>query len=66
MRSVVACYMVMQIHSGELYYNTGSYTGEFPKNSNMFWIGIYNALCRTSVPLFVMMSGYLLLPVKTY
>ena len=60
---VLACYMVMQTHSGEYYYigeNTTVKEGTGP-----FWVGIYNSLFRSCVPLFVMISGYLLLPVKT-
>jgi len=31
----------------------------------MAWPGIYNSLARVCVPLFVIISGYLLLPIKT-
>ena len=59
---VLACYLVIQVHTGEFYYiGTGGtvLTGDSP-----FWVGILNSICRISVPLFVMISGYLLLPVK--
>lgn len=59
---VLACYLVIQVHAGEFYYiGQGGLTlpGEDP-----FWVGILNSLCRTAVPLFVMLSGYFLLPVK--
>jgi surface polysaccharide O-acyltransferase-like enzyme len=60
---VLSCYFVMQIHAGEYYYvgiNGRAITGR-----GCFWNGIYNSLTRISVPLFVMISGYLLLPLKT-
>lgn len=60
---VLSCYMVMQVHAGEFYY-----IGEdlaIKPGKNPFWVAIYNSLFRSCVPLFVMISGYLLLPVKT-
>lgn len=59
---VFSCYMVMQIHSGECYFfdEHGVREGTAP-----FWIGIYNSMFYSCVPLFIMISGYLLLPVKT-
>ena len=59
---VFSCYMVMQIHSGECYYLD---EGGIMAGTGPFWMGIYNGLCYSSVPLFVMISGYLLLPLKT-
>lgn len=52
----------MQIHSGECYYLD---EGGIMAGTGPFWMGIYNGLCYSSVPLFVMISGYLLLPLKT-
>lgn len=60
---ILACYMVCQVHAGEFYY-IGPKLDILP-GKNPFWVGIYNSICRTCVPLFVMISGYLLLPVKT-
>lgn len=59
---VLACYLVIQQHASEFYYigeNGTVVTGE-----NTFWIGIITSICRISVPLFVMISGYLLLPMR--
>lgn len=59
---VLACYLVIQQHASEFYY-----IGEGSKvvtGDNTFWIGIITSLCRASVPLFVMLSGYLLLPMN--
>lgn len=59
---VLACYLVIQVHTGEFYY-IGDGGIVLPGNTP-FWVGILNSICRVSVPLFVMISGYLLLPVK--
>ena len=59
---VLACYLVIQVHSGEFYYIGAG--GTVLSGSGPFWVGIINSVCRISVPLFVMISGYLLLPVK--
>jgi surface polysaccharide O-acyltransferase-like enzyme len=58
----LACYLVIQVHTGEYYYIGAGGTvlaGDAP-----FWVGILNSICRIAVPLFVMISGYLLLPLK--
>ena len=56
---VLACYLVMQTHAGELYYiGDGGVLLRWDKN---LWPGIFNSLARICVPLFVMISGYLLL-----
>lgn len=59
---VVACYMVIQVHSGEFFYIGEG--GTFLGGDDSFWVNLYNSLCRTSVPLFVMITGYFVLPVK--
>ena len=59
---VLACYFVMQLHAGEFYYiGKGGVvlSGDAP-----FLVGILNSLCRTAVPLFVILSGFFLLPVR--
>ena len=58
---VLACYMVIQVHTGEFYY-IGS-VGDVIKGENAFWVDLYNSVCRSAVPLFVMLTGYFLLPV---
>ena len=59
---VLACYLVIQVHTGEFYYIGAG--GVVLPGDGPFWVGILNSICRISVPLFVMISGYLLLPVK--
>ena len=60
---VFACYLVMQTHAGELYYIGDG--GVLLKHDKNIWPGIFNSLARICVPLFAMISGYLLLPMKT-
>lgn len=59
---VIACYLVIQVHAGEFYYIGAN--GAVMDGYGPFWVGIINSLCRIAVPLFVMVSGYLLLPLK--
>jgi surface polysaccharide O-acyltransferase-like enzyme len=59
---VLSSYLVIQVHTGEFYYigsNNAVQTGDGP-----FWVGLLNSIARTAVPLFVMISGYFLLPIK--
>lgn len=59
---VFACYMVIQVHSGEFYY-IGN-IGQTLNTPDAHWVGWYNSLCRACVPLFVMVSGFFLFPVN--
>ena len=59
---VLACYMVLQVHAGEFYYIADG--GLVAAGSEPFWACWLNSLCRTAVPLFVMLSGFFLLPVR--
>lgn len=59
---VIACYMVIQVHAGEFFYIGEE--GAFLGGDDSFWVNLYNSLCRTAVPLFVMITGYFILPVK--
>ena len=60
---VIACFLVMQTHAGEIYYIDDD--GGLIRNEKNLWPGILNSLARICVPLFIMISGYLLLPMKT-
>lgn len=59
---VLACYMVIQVHAGEFYYIGDG--GTIVSGDDAFWVNIYNSLFRTAVPLFIMITGYFVLPVK--
>ena len=60
---VFACYLVMQTHAGEIYYIGDG--GILLTDYKNIWPGIFNSLARICVPLFAVISGYLLLPMKT-
>lgn len=58
---VIACFMVIIVHVAECYYCTPDgavLTSEY----NRFWVTAIDSLFRPAVPLFVMVSSYLLLP----
>lgn len=59
---VIAIFLVLWQHSSEYYYigNNLSLITE-----NAYTLGFFNSLSRICVPLFVMISGYFLLPMKT-
>jgi surface polysaccharide O-acyltransferase-like enzyme len=59
---VIAIYMVIQIHTGEFYYIGKD--GTVLPGTDPYWVGWYNSLFRSCVPLFVMISGFFLFPVK--
>lgn len=64
---VAACFMVIVVHASEQYYGVGD--GAMGGPQLMFtteaarWsVSIYDGLCRIAVPLFMMVSAYLLAP----
>lgn len=60
---VIACLMVMFVHSIEPFYLGGEGT-EILNQTNALWSTLFDSALRASVPLFVMASSYLLFPVK--
>ena len=58
---VIACYMVMQIHTGEFFYIGPG--GNVLNTPDAHTVGWYNSLFRVCVPLFVVISGFFLFPV---
>lgn len=61
---VIACFMVIMVHSCEFFFINGDSIG-IRSVSDGFWVSIIDSGLRASVPLFVMASSYLLLPLKT-
>lgn len=59
---VFACYLVIQVHAGEFFYIGEG--GRVLGGENAFWVNLYNSIGRAAVPLFIMLTGYFLLPVK--
>ncbi len=67
---VVACFMVMMVHAAENFYVTnlpglGENMTVVPNEANRFWLPFWNGgLSRTCVPLFIIVSAFLLVPMK--
>lgn len=60
---VIACFMVMLVHSCEPFYLGGQ--GTYILNrTDAIWVTAIDSLLRCCVPLFVMASSYLLFPLK--
>jgi surface polysaccharide O-acyltransferase-like enzyme len=58
---VLACYMVIMVHSGEFFYIG---PGDVIIRDHTYGTGVYGSALRACVPLFVVASGYLLLPIR--
>ena len=67
---VFACFLVMLVHASENYYGAVGYTDmvgpqAFLQNeADRLWVSIYDGFSRMSVPLFMIVSAYLLAPMK--
>ena len=59
---VLACFMVIAVHSCEFYFIDGAEIS-IRSARDAIWVSIIDSAFRCSVPLFVMISGWLLLPV---
>lgn len=60
---VMACFMVIVVHACEFYFIDGNSIG-IRNALDGFWVSVIDSALRASVPLFVMTSSYLLLPLK--
>lgn len=61
---VVACLMVVFIHSTEPFYIGAQGRFQIASRADALWVTFFESLCRICVPLFVMTSSYLLFPVR--
>ena len=62
---VVACLMVMVVHASENFYVHHDNMSQIANESNRLWVAFYDgALGRISVPLFMIVSAFLLVPMK--
>ena len=67
---VVACFMVMLVHASENFYaaDASGLAGNvsmLANESNRFWVAFYDGfVSRTAVPLFMIVSAFLLVPLK--
>ena len=69
---VIACFLVMLVHASENFYGTENAVGlasnmsQLLNESNRFWVAFYDGFCgRISVPLFMIVSAFLLVPMKS-
>ena len=67
---VVACFMVMLVHASENFYAADSSglagnVSMMANESNRFWVAFYDGfVSRVAVPLFMIVSAFLLVPLK--
>ena len=59
---VLACLMVIATHSCDSFYIGPGGVWQCASESDRLWISIIDSIMRAAVPLFVMTSSYLLLP----
>lgn len=58
----VACFLVVMVHSNESFYGTEGIP-VFSEDQRL-WMALWDGISRISVPLFIMTSSYLLVPMK--
>lgn len=67
---VIACFMVMLVHASENFYGAddsglAGNVSMLANESNRFWVAFYDGtIGRTCVPLFMIVSAFLLVPMK--
>lgn len=59
---VISCFLVLMVHSSETFY--GPEGNLILSADHRLWIGIWDGMSRISVPLFMICSAYLLLPMS--
>ena len=60
---VTACFLVMTVHATEPFYLGGDGTLVL-SGADAFWVSLFEGIARCCVPLFVIASGYLQLPLR--
>lgn len=66
---IAACFMVLLVHSCEMFYCTAGPNGEpwftrVASEDERLWVALYDGFCRMAVPLFMIVSAYLLVPMR--
>lgn len=66
---IIACFMVLLVHASENFYasdNGGLATNMslLATEADRLWVSVYDGFCRMSVPLFMIVSAFLLAPMK--
>ena len=66
---IFACFLVMLVHASENFY--GAASGEMAgpvsmlaNSADRLWVSVYDGFSRMSVPLFMMVSAFLLVPMR--
>ncbi len=60
---VLACFMVMVVHSTEPFYIGGD-GAQILTRADMFWCALFDSMVRMCVPLFIIASSYLQFPLR--
>lgn len=67
---IFACFLVMLVHASENYYGAAGSTdmagpqSYLASEADRLWVSIYDGFSRMAVPLFMIVSAYLLAPMK--
>lgn len=68
---IFACFLVILVHASENYYGTDGSVSDIAgpqsflaNDVDRFWVSVYDGFSRISVPLFMMVSAFLLLPIR--
>ena len=67
---IVSCFLVMLVHASENYYGAPGATdmvgnmAYLASEADRFWVSLYDGCSRLAVPLFMIVSAFLLVPMK--
>ena len=67
---VFACFLVMVVHASENFYGAAGSTDMagpqsfLASEADRLWVAVYDGFSRMAVPLFMIVSAYLLVPMK--
>ena len=67
---VFACFLVMVVHASENFYGAAGSTdmagpqSYLANEADRLWVAVYDGFSRMAVPLFMIVSAYLLVPMK--
>ena len=67
---IFACFLVMVVHASENFYGAGGESdlvgpqAYLASEADRLWVSLYDGFSRMSVPLFIIVSAYLLVPMR--
>ena len=67
---VFACFLVILVHASENYYaaegasDLAGPQSYLANEANRLWVSVYDGFARMSVPLFMIVSAFMLVPMK--